>query len=178
MRRVEDTAIAFARACIDAGVEYAVIRAIAVLAWGQPRATSDVDALIIMSLGQVDPFVAALASQGLEASVADLQDALVDKSHVTIFDPQTNFHVDARTTRDAAEEAQVRSATVIELHGQPIRIARAEETVAFKLKFGSPQDLQDARSILIRQEKLDMPRLRALAAKLGVEKNLDDLIAL
>lgn len=74
---------------------------------------------------------------------------------------------------------QVRSAAAIDFKGQTIWVARPEETVAFKLKFGSEQDLQDARSILIRQEgRLDMQWLRALAKKLGVEPSLDDLNAL
>jgi hypothetical protein len=48
----------------------------------------------------------------------------------------------------------------------------------FKLKFGSPQDIQDARSILVRQAgRLDMARLRALAETIGVRTALDALVS-
>lgn len=179
MRGVEETAIAFARACDEAAVSYALIGGFAVIAWGQPRTTQDVDVLLILDPHQVRGFHEALAKQGLDASEADFFDALRERSHVTILDASSHFHVDARAVRDAMETDQVRSAAAIDFKGQTIRVARPEETVAFKLKFGSEQDLQDARSILIRQEgRLDMQRLRALAKKLGVEPSLDELSAL
>lgn len=46
MREIEALALAFDRACRRAGVEYAFIGGVAVMAWGQPRATMDVDALV------------------------------------------------------------------------------------------------------------------------------------
>jgi hypothetical protein len=46
VRELEDLALAFDRACRTAGVEYAYVGGIAVIAWGQPRTTMDVDALV------------------------------------------------------------------------------------------------------------------------------------
>lgn len=46
MRTLEDTAVSFHVACHEAGVGYAVVGGFAVSTWGQPRATSDIDALL------------------------------------------------------------------------------------------------------------------------------------
>lgn len=179
MRRVEDTAIAFARACDAVHVPYALIGGFAVIAWGQPRTTQDVDVLLILDEHVIERLCDELARHGLEVGLADLRDAAREKGHVTIFDPGSRFHVDARPIRTETEAEQVRSAIGIDFKGQRIQVARPEETIAFKLSYGSEQDLQDARSILIRQDtRLDMARLRELVARLGVERALDDLLRL
>lgn len=177
MRRVEDTAISFGRACDEAAIPYALIGGLAVIAWGQPRTTADVDALLILRDEDVARFCDSLRKGSLDVGERDLRDAIADRSHVTIFDPLTRFHVDARTARDAAEAAQIRSAIPVDFKGALLRISRPEETIAFKLKYASEQDLQDAASILVRQDgRLDLARLHVLASQLGVTAALERLI--
>lgn len=177
MRRVDETAIAFGRACDDAGIAYSLIGAVAVLAWGQPRATADVDALVILAPGDVPRFARALVAAGFEVAERDLLDACHDGSHVTAFDPASRFHVDLRRTRDETERRQVEEAMTVAFEGALLRVSRPEETVAFKLKYGSAQDLADARSIVLRQgARLDLVRLRRLAKTLGVTSGLESLL--
>lgn len=178
MRPLEDTAVAFDRAARAAGVPYALVGGFAVSTWGQPRATSDVDALIVLQESAIGPFAAALKKEGLTVSVADLQDVLREGGHVTIFDPESSFHVDAKVTHAASEREQVEQAAEVPFHGAKLRFARAEDTIAYKLLYGTPQDIQDAATILARQEgKLDEARMMALAIKLDVAPKLRDLHA-
>lgn len=173
MRELEEVALAFDRTCRAAGIAYAFVGGIAVLAWGQPRATMDVDALIRFETDQAEAFTEAAARQGLQVSKADLLDAAAEGTHVTAFDTQSAFHVDVKIAASDEERAEIEDAVDVEFEGGRLRIVRAEETVAFKLKFGSEQDLADARSILARREgKLDVKRLEALAQRLGVQDRL------
>ena len=177
MLEVERTALAFARACDGAGVRYALMGGVAVSAWGQPRATADVDVLVSLRIEQVPRFAVALRSEGLVVDERDFEDAFRDDSHVTIFDDKSPFHVDCKIAR-GEESAEVDRAVEVAYEGERLRLVAPEETIAFKLKFGSPQDVQDARSILVRQEgRLDLARLRDLARRLGVEKALDEMMA-
>lgn len=177
MREFEETAFAFDRACRTAEVGYAFIGGIAVIAWGQPRTTSDVDALLTPPR-DFRRLVEALGAEGLEASVEDFSDSLQDGSHVTVFDARGRFHVDVKLARKETEREQVAAATDVVLDRGTLRVASPEHTVAYKLVFGSEQDVKDARSIVVRQEgRLDLARLRALARRLDVEDALDDLLA-
>lgn len=177
MREFEGTAVAFDRACRAADVGYAFIGGMAVIAWGQPRTTNDVDALLTPPR-DFRRLVDSLAAEGLRCSVEDFQDSLADGSHVTVFDEKGRFHVDLKLARKDPEREQVAEAADIEVDAGRLRIASAEHTVAYKLLFGSDQDLRDARSIVVRQEgRMDLGRLRALARRLGVEDALDDLLA-
>lgn len=174
----ESTAAAFHRACEAAGIRYVVVGGLAVGAWGIPRATADVDTIVVLDPPRLSAFASALRAEGLEFDERDLTDALTDGAHVSIFDPRTLFHVDIKPARSAAEREQAEFAIVLTTTMGPLRVATAEHTVAYKLLYGSPQDLADARSILIRQAgRLDIPRLRALADALGVGSQLDTLLA-
>lgn len=177
MRGVEHVALAFDGACREAGASYAFIGAVAVMAWGAPRATDDVDVLLVPAPDGMESLRRALSRRRLTLSLEDVADARRDGGHVTIFDEESPFYVDVKLAVTEAEREQVREAVEVPFRDGLLRVARPEETVAFKLSFASPKDLQDARSILLRQAgRLDMARLRDLARRLGVGAKLDQVL--
>lgn len=178
MRDPADVAAAFDRALGRAGGHYAFVGGLAVSAWGQPRATQDVDCLLDLPPEATGAFVNALAAEGLKVFPGGLEAAPSGRSHVTILDEGSAYHVDCKLAVTADERAQVRDAKEVALPQGRLRVARAEDTVAYKVLFGSPQDLQDVRSILIRQAgRLDLGRLRALARRLGVGERVEELLS-
>lgn len=173
---LDEVARRFSRACRSADVPYVLVGGFAVVAWGQPRTTSGLDALVRYEKDDVERWTEALAAEGLETSVRDLRLGLEQRSHVSIFTEDPVLTVDVRPALDARETDEIRDAVEIDLGGEPVRIARAEDTVVFKLVFGSEQDRQDARSILARQgDRLDEDRLTRLADREGVLGSLRSL---
>jgi len=178
MRDIEEVAFAFAEACDEAKVPYAFVGGLAVMAWGSPRATMDIDSVVDLARSRIGPLVVALDARELQANVEDFLDSLTDGSHVTVHDRRSSFHVDVKLADSPTVEDEIRNARAETVDGHVLRFAGPEDTIAWKLRFGAPQDLQDARSILVRQEgRLDMARLRAVAARLGVAGVLADLMA-
>lgn len=176
MRELEDVALAFDRACRQAGLDYAFVGGLAVMAWGQPRATVDIDVLLDYTEEDVHGLDRALGDEDLTVQQRDLRLSLEDGSHVTVFDEHSRFHVDVKPALGDLERDEVDRAEEVRFEGAHLRFAPPEETIAFKLHFGSPRDLEDARSVLARQrERIDEDRLTELARRLGVE---DELAAL
>ena len=176
MRSIRETALAFDRACRRSGVRYALVGGFAVMAWGQPRATTDVDALTRLDGIKLEAFVLELSRERLRASVQDLQDMMREGGHATVLDEESNYHVDLKPARNAAEREQVDSAQEVVFDDGFLRVASAEHTIAFKIKYGSERDLQDARSILSKLgPDLDQTKLDRLALQLGVRAKLDAL---
>lgn len=173
MRSIKETALAFDRACRVAAVRYALVGGFAVMAWGQPRATTDVDALTRLDGVGLNDFVGALAAEGLRVAREDLEDAVDEGGHVTVFDAQSSYHVDLKPARTDAEKDQVETATEVAFETGRLRVASAEHTVAYKLLYGSERDLQDARSILAKLGRdLDRAKLARIAARLDVATQL------
>lgn len=178
MRGIDEIAIAFDKACRQAEVKYAFMGAMAVMAWGEPRATQDVDTLLVISNRTVPSFVAALQQVGLRASAQDLLSAFEDRSHVTVDAEDSVFYIDAKLALTPTERQQVEEASEVPFRTASLRVVRPEETIAFKLSFGSPKDIQDVRSILLRTGgRLDRARLTQFALRLGVQDKLRDVEA-
>lgn len=139
------------------------------ITWGQPRFTADLDTLVQVRESQDKAFASALAEEGLRLDVRDLASARADPGHVSIFDERSQFHLDVKLASTAAELDQIEAAHSVSLGEKTLRVASPEDTIAFKVAYGSPQDLQDARSIMIRQlERMDLDRLRRTAHRLDV----------
>lgn len=169
MRELEDVALAFDRACRAANVDYALVGGIAVVAWGQPRMTMDVDALVRLTEDRIAALSRAAHDEGLMISGEDLRDAIRERSHATAFDREGSLHVDIKIASTPPEIAEVEQAVDVPFAKGRLRIVRAEDTVVYKLKFGSDQDIADARSIIVRRAgKLDHAHMEQLARLLGV----------
>lgn len=177
MRSIKETALAFDRACQKASVRYALVGGFAVMAWGQPRATTDVDALARLDGVRLESFANALENEGLRVAVEDLKDVMGRGGHATIFDTRSAYHVDLKPARSSDERDQVEAAQTVPFEGGQLRVASAEHTIAYKLLYGSERDVQDARSILARLgPDLDKALLRVLAEKLGIGAKLEALL--
>lgn len=177
MRDPAELAVAFDRAARRAGGRYALIGGLAVSAGGQPRAMQVVDCLLDLPPEAEPAFCQALESEDLKASLADFAAARSDRSHATIFGARSTFHVECRLAWSDDERAQVSGAQEVGVPQGSLRVARAGDTVAYKVLFGSPQDLRDVRGILVRQRgRLDLVRLRALARRLGVLTRVEAMI--
>lgn len=170
MDDIERMALAFDKACRRAGVTYAFIVGMAVITWGQPRFTADLDTLVQIKATQDAVFAEALAAEGLRL------DAREDPSHLSIFDKKSQFHLDVKLAITPEEIDQVENARSVILGGNTLRVASPEDTVAFKVAYGSPQDIQDARSILVRQQsRLNLDRLHRTARRLDVLDQVEGL---
>lgn len=90
-------------------------------------------------------------------------------AHVSVSTPDAVLTVDIAPATEPHEIEEIREGIEIQLDDGPVRVAPAADQVVFKALFGTPQDLQDARSILARQgDDLDHERLWALAERHGV----------
>lgn len=175
-RSIEEAALAFGRAMEAADVGYVIVGGVAVMAWGRPRATRDIEVLIDLSEDEVDAFVAALETEGFEVDRYALERAFKDPAHVSVFDDRSAVHVDLNLVTDVDERREVEAAVVVEMGGGSLQIAPPEEVIAWKLRYGTPRDLDDAEGVYVRQQdRLDVERLEARCRDLEV---LDDLRSL
>lgn len=177
MRSIKHVAFAFDRACAHSDTGYALVDGFAVMAWGIPRATMDVDAIVHLGGKRLTAFVAACNAEGFLVDHRDLVDALGGGGHATISDRESPYHVDLKPARTPDELRQVKSAREVSYPDGRLRVARPEDTIAYKLLFGSPHDYADARGIAVRQrEILDWRLLRDLCRRLRVEAKMRGLM--
>jgi len=176
MRTLEDVAKEVAKTLEALGIDYVIVGGIAVAGWGNIRTTRDVDVIMAIGGGRVKELVGAFKKRGFSVSAGDILSALEEKSHFTIFDERSEYHVDAKGVYGVRELRTMRTKKKTKIKGVNVYIASAEDTIANKLLVGSEQDLKDAEGILIRQlGKLDMRYLEKICGEMGVQEELDKL---
>jgi Nucleotidyl transferase of unknown function (DUF2204) len=151
----------------DHGVAYALIDGLAASLRGQARLTADVDLVMACDVSQALALVEALnASQfmPLFEGVAEV----VERSFILpLRHRTTGVKVDLALGLSGFEQLIIQRATLVELGGRDITVAKAEDLIVMKSLAGRPQDDQDLRGIVIAQgDRLDWDYCLRVAADL------------
>jgi hypothetical protein len=159
-----------------ARIDHVFVGALAVAAFGVPRTTVDVDVIVAYRKGDGPRLAQSFRREGFRVRPEDLRDAVVERSHCTVHDSRSEFHLDlAPAWRTAAKDA-VRHAIRVRWRGAVLPIADPEHTIVMKLLYGSDQDIEDALGIYVRQRKrLNLRRMREFARRQGALTALREL---
>ncbi len=143
----------------EAGLPYMVIGGQAVLIYGEPRLTRDVDVTLGVS-PQAPPRVLEVAGQlGLQLLVENPEDFVQKTWVLPTLHPDTGLRVDFIFSWTPYEQQALDRVRNIPIEGYPVRFASPEDVVIHKILAGRPRDLEDVRSIL-RKQSLDMAYIR------------------
>ncbi len=128
---------------------FCIIGGIAVLRWGEPRFTRDVDVTLFAGFGCEDEFTAPLLAGGYGGRIAD-----------------------------AAAFARRNRVLLVNAPDCALRTCSAEDLIVHKLFAFRTRDLLDAESVAVRQrDRLDWPYIEVQLAPLADVKNQPEIMA-
>jgi predicted nucleotidyltransferase len=135
------------------GVRYAVVGGYALAAWGEVRATRDID--LLCSAQDLNTLEAALreSNLGFEHRVGDYEDPISDVIRVNIDTAGTPYEIDFLAGIRGAPADLWDRTRVVQLQGLDLPVASPEDIIVLKVLAGSSRDLEDARSIVQTQGK-------------------------
>jgi len=164
------------RALRAARVDHVFVGGIAVMAFGEPRTTLDVDVIASYRRADVPRVVAEFRRQGFRPSAADLRDSLSDGAHSTIPDALSQYHVDLSPAVRVAAMHAITDRLTVRWKGMSLPLAGPEHTIVMKLVYGSEQDVEDATRLYQRNRtRLDLGRMREFARERRVADALRGL---
>jgi predicted nucleotidyltransferase len=144
-------------------IRYAMIGAYAVAAWGEERATGDVD--LLCGAGDSNVIIGALNDEHFhfEHRIGDCDDPISEVIRIELGPITDISEVDILIgIRDAPPGIFDRIRTV-DIEGLAIPIASPEDLIILKLLGGSARDLEDAKSIVqVQGDRLDLNLIRQL----------------
>ncbi len=149
-----------------------VIGAWALSVWGKPRATADLDFLVLVKEEELDRLSAFMTRIGMEP------DEVWQQWNPLLRGSQARFQyrgvtVDFLCPRDRHDQEIFRHRRKRRLGKQYCWVVSSEDFILQKLKVGRPRDFEDALSVVERLgEKLDRNYLREWAGRLGVAAEL------
>jgi hypothetical protein len=175
----KEAAYAVARALQAAGVRYAFIGGVAVLGWGVPRATYDLDVAAAVPAQRGTEVLRELEEAGLvvdEVFKRGYRDRLAGMEKIQVHLPVGRSLVGVDVFFDSTPfvasvlERRVRT----DLGLGPIYLCTAADVLLFKLIAYRHKDRADIENILTVQGVPERAYLEAWAAKLGMRERLEE----
>lgn len=152
----------------------------AVVLWGRPRLTADVDVTVEIDPTAVPRLLAALAPRGFELRLRrDVDDFIARTRVLPLWHRPSDLQVDMVLAGPGLEEAFLERAIVVDVGGVPVPVIAPEDLVVTKILAGRPKDLEDVRGILAeRGARLDPEAIRATLQLLEEALGQSDLLPL
>lgn len=158
-------------------VDHVFVGAVSVIAFGEPRTTRDVDVLAKITEEKAGRLAQDFRRRGFFASEYDLSSAIRERAHCSIEDRRGPLRIDLAPAADPTARRALRTRVQVRWRGITIPVSAPEHTIVMKLRFGSPQDIEDALGILVGQgDRLDFEEMRDFARSQRVATDLEELI--
>ncbi|WXG42137.1 MAG: DUF6036 family nucleotidyltransferase [Candidatus Freyarchaeum deiterrae] len=164
----------------DAGLEYVIIGGFVVIAYGRLRSTADLDVVINIKPSEkesIAKLVSAFKKHGLDVLENEIVSSLKERSHFSVFDTKSPLRVDAKGVYTRLDSKALENRRKTKLLGLNGWAASPEDTIIAKLIYGSPQDIEDAMSIMLSlRNKIDFKYLNQRAEQENVQEQLKELL--
>lgn len=176
--------IAAVTACLeDAGVAYAITGSVASSIHGEPVTSLDVDIVVVMTPGQAAEIAERLPPP-LYIDQEQLRAAAFQAGMSNLYDLETGLKIDISVLEDDAYSNAIMSRRVqvrSEEGQRPFWVVSAEDVILMKLvrRRDSRSSKQWANALSVARVqggRLDWGYLRAWAAKLSIESDLQSLM--
>jgi hypothetical protein len=130
------------------GWPFCIIGGIALIRWGIPRFTRDVDVALLTGFGREDEFTVPILNSGYTGRVADAA-AFARRNRVLLANAPNGISIDISLAALPFEEQAIRRASLFEFaEGCWLRTCSAEDLIVLKLFAYRQQDLADVHSIV------------------------------
>ncbi len=137
-----------------------IIGGIAVGFLGRPRLTEDVDAMFLLSMQDIPKFMEAAKNENIEPRIQNA-DEFARKNRVLLLQhTPTETNIDISLGIMPFEEEMVKRGIVQSTTMLSVRLPSPEDLIIMKAVAHRPKDLEDIRTIVDKNPKLDIPRIQ------------------
>jgi len=159
------------------GLRWFLFGAQAAILWGNVRSTNDVDITVIEPADR-EAFVNAMREHGFDLKYSDRES--MTNSRVFPFNHRaTGIKLDVVIGGHPLEETFVDRAVDVDIEGIQIPVISPEDLIVVKILAERPKDIEDVRSVIVRQRKsLDTAHIRETLAILEEALTRSDLLPL
>jgi len=151
----------------------------AVVVWGRPRLTADIDVTIRLRSGDTAGFWHDMEKAGFRLRVPDPEPFLARTRVLPFLHVATQLPLDVVLAVRESKTDFIERAVRIDIEGLSVPVASPEDLIVMKILAGRPKDLQDVRTVLMeRLTRLDMAYIRSMLGILDQALGQSDLLPL
>jgi hypothetical protein len=139
----------------QASIPYMVIGGQAVLLYGEPRLTRDIDVTLGIGVGELARIKKVLPAMGLKILVKKDREFVERTMVLPTKDKESEIRVDFIFSFSPYERQAIAKARDIKVGRTRVKFASLEDVVIHKVISGRPRDLEDIKSILVKNPRYD-----------------------
>ena len=141
-------------------IAYMLIGGQALLLYGEPRLTRDIDITLGAGPERLDVILNMAKDLRLDVLV-DAPETFVQKTFVLpCSEPRSGIRVDFIFSFSPYEQQAMQRARTVQIGKALVRFAAVEDLIIHKTIAGRPRDLEDVRNVLIRNPAIDVGYVR------------------
>lgn len=154
-----------------------VFGAQAVVAYGVPRLSADVDVTIRLTPDAPERFVREMDAAGFSPRVSD-RDFIQRTRVIPFVHRTTGMPLDVVLAGSGLEDEFLARARVVDLDGVSVPILDPEDLIIAKVLAGRPKDIQDARGLWqVHGSRVNESRIRSILRELEEALGQSDLVS-
>jgi predicted nucleotidyltransferase len=153
-------------------IPYMVIGGQAVLLYGEPRLTRDIDIILGMGVNGLDKIKKIIKAIGLKILVEKEKEFVERNMVLPTIDKKSGIRVDFIFSFSPYERQAIERGKDIKLGRTLVKFASLEDVVIHKVIAGRARDLEDVKSILLKNPKYDLVYIEKLLEEF--DKSLGD----
>ena len=139
----------------EASIPYMIIGGQAVLLYGEPRLTRDIDITLGVGVEGLSKVKKMVLSMGLEILVKNEKDFVSETMVLPTLDRESGIRLDFIFSNSLYEKQAIDRAKDIKLGRTSVKFVSLEDVVIHKVIAGRPRDLEDVKSILLKNPHYD-----------------------
>ncbi len=139
-----------ARSLEKTSIPYMVIGGQAVLLYGEPRLTKDIDITLGIDISELDRVMKVVAGLKLNILVDKVDDFVKKTMVLPVIDKKYGIRVDFIFSFSPYEKEAIKRAQDVKFDKTTVRFASLEDVVIHKVISGRARDIEDIKAILLK----------------------------
>jgi len=141
-------------------IPYMIIDGQAVLLYGEPRLTRDIDVTLGLDTDRLGDLLGVVQNLALKPLPDDIGSFVKETMVLPTLDENSGIRVDFIFSFTPYEKEAIKRARKVKILNQKVNFATPEDLIIHKIFAGRPRDLEDVRVILQKNPDLDDPYIR------------------
>jgi predicted nucleotidyltransferase len=137
------------------GIPYMVIGGQAVLLYGEPRLTKDIDITLGIGIDGLEKVKGVARKINLKILVDNPEEFVSRTMVLPLMDEKSNIRVDFIFSYSSYERQAIERAVDVKIGGVNVKFASLEDVVIHKIIAGRARDIEDVKVILLKNPNYD-----------------------
>jgi len=139
---------------------YMVVGGQAVLLYGEPRLTRDIDITLGVDVDHLREVLAVVQELNLKPLPKEIESFVRETMVLPALDEHTGIRIDFIFSYTPYETGAINRAKKVKIMGEEVNIASPEDLIIHKIFAGRPRDIEDVRTVLLKNPDVDIQYIR------------------